>query len=141
MKPLLRILLNAATVMSLLMFGMNVMLWVRSYRVGDVYGWGGAGGMLWVSPSLGKLCFDCERLVPPSYYLHPRGWFYNTAELRDYYNRLDGNSDRLKFAGFRMARRHQSHNQYGWDYDRLVVPIWFPTFTAAILPGLFVRRS
>jgi hypothetical protein len=62
-KRLARILLNAATALSLILFAATVVLCVRSYWVADAWGWSSGKRSVQCGIASGRLRIDASRLA------------------------------------------------------------------------------
>ena len=132
MRRLLRILLSAATVLSLVLCAVTLAAWVRSYQVNDIVYWS------WANPRLELRILTCRagffasvfRPVGNAIYLHPPGVEWEPrfpmgfAELHLHYS---------FFNRFGFALDHRQNGAYATR--ELACPYWFITVLLAILPG------
>jgi hypothetical protein len=143
-KPLVRILLNALTAMSLVLFATTVVLWVRSYWRLDEFGYvlapGADAGGVEVGIESGSAG------VAITVWLDSPG-DADRAEQRGWYARSD-DARPVPYAGGWLATRwgfaiDRSRNP-SFDGGRLVLPKWVPVTLFALLPiarvAITVRR-
>jgi hypothetical protein len=122
MRRLLRILLSAATVLSLVLCAVTLAAWVRSYQVNDIVYWS------WANPRLELRILTCRagffasvfRPVGNAIYLHPPGVEWEPrfpmgfAELHLHYS---------FFSRFGFALDHRQNGAYATR--ELACPYWF----------------
>ena len=128
MRHLLRIMLNAATVLSLLLFLASVVLWVRSHWVGDWLIWK-RGRVFWLASVAGQFRvgggyssngdqFNYQRIPPDT----------------DFSEMWPLSSEVIEFAGFAVDKKGSP------TWYKAAAPAWAVVVPSAVLPGIWLVK-
>jgi hypothetical protein len=133
MRRLFRILLNAATVLSLVMCVATMAAWVRSYRAHDYVWWSWANPrlLLGIGTYRGGLFAGVSTLIGTVDYLPPPGVEWDHTAPLGYTEA--GGSQGTFFNRFGFALDYFPGGATVWR--RLASPYWFMMLLTAILPG------
>jgi hypothetical protein len=135
-KRLARILLNAATALSLILFAATVVLCVRSYWVADAWGWSSGKRSVQCGIASGRLRIDASRLADEG-----GSWGAASRAHSRYRAADDPPTIRLPTSprnlGFAVEHRIKPKN---YESFLVLVPLWVPLLILCGAVALF-RRS
>jgi hypothetical protein len=132
MKRLVRILLNAATVLSLVLCVGTVAAWVRSYQARDMIWWAQPNPRL-LRASTHRGGFAVEVFTPQlgAYFANPPGAGWEQSAPESYSATVRSRWTRCNRFGFALDRVQNSE----FVMRQLACPYWFILLLTAILPA------
>ena len=129
MRRLLRIVMNAATLLSALLLATTVTLWVRSYWVADEVSWITGVIVHSINAERGSLLYRVDTMP---------GWpIYRAPVYQSFHAGPPQPPDPDERLGFSV--KHLDGSPIGGKTDLTRVPIYAPVVVSAILPALVVR--
>jgi hypothetical protein len=137
-RRLLRWALNGAAALSLLLFVVTCVLWVRSYSVADAWGWARDKRTVQVGVARGRLRVDTTRLGEeggtwpvPGAFSHAR---YPAA--------IDPPTSRSPATpwNFGFATEHRYRPGH-FDSRMALIPLWLPALALVVLSWWLTRRA
>jgi hypothetical protein len=131
-RPVLRILLNAATVLSLVLCVGAMAAWVRSYRASDLIWWPLPNqGLLSITTHRGGLLTKVLTSVGPSQFSPPLEAGWQRYEPVRYTDAVDSQDTFVNRLGFALDDRATS----SFSMRLLACPYWFIMLLTATLPA------
>jgi hypothetical protein len=138
MRRLLRILLNAATVLSLVLCAMAMAAWVRSYQARDDVVWVRENPRMYleVGTHRGGLLADLLTPVGTEMEGNRAGWAWTSSSRVSYATTVSPKGTFFNRFGFGFFD-YQDRN----EWRQLACPYWFLVLLTAILPGARLIKS
>jgi hypothetical protein len=149
MRRFRRVLVNVLTALSLLLFAAAVALWVRSYWVRDIVGFGRAGGNCHLAQSILGRAHLSSNLDGGC----TGGFTYSANRLSPNAVWHGGMSGYPAKVEWRLGFVFQHHTQYHFSWGRvgpagglntthrlIVIPYWFPAVLFAAAPAAWCWR-